>query len=86
MVFTERPDTSDNWTWHENARSPSMWIMQAPQSPAPQPNFVPVSFTCSRITQSSGVAAGASIVTEVPFTLNVTAIAILPLPSMLAAL
>jgi hypothetical protein len=86
MVFTERPDTSDNWTWQENARSPSMWIMQAPQRPAPQPNFVPVSFTCSRITQSSGVAAGASIVTEVPFTLNVTAIAILPLPSMLAAL
>src|SRR5580658_6070859 len=53
--------------------------MQAPHMPAPQPNFVPVSFTCSRMTQSSGVAAGASTVTGAPFTLNVTAIAVLPL-------
>ena len=33
--------------------------MQAPHSPAPQPYFVPVSFSSSRITQSSGVSGGA---------------------------
>src|ERR1700730_5726640 len=42
--------------------------MQAPHKPAPQPNFVPVSFNPSRITHSNGVSSGASLVAGRPFT------------------
>src|SRR6516165_7525420 len=45
-----------------------MWTMQAPHKPAPQPNFVPVSFNPSRITHSNGVSGGASVVAGCPFT------------------
>ncbi len=56
--------------WHENARLPSTCNTQAPQRPTPQPNLVPVSLSSSRITQSSGVTAGASTLTAEPFTVN----------------
>ncbi len=44
--------------------------MQAPHSPAPQPYFVPVSFSSSRITQSSGVSGGASVETDSSLSVN----------------
>src|SRR3954470_13928800 len=49
--------------------------MQAPQSPVPQPNFVPVSLRSSRITHNNGVAGGASVVAGLPFTVKSVAIA-----------
>src|SRR5262245_60796699 len=49
--------------------------MQAPHRPAPQPNLVPVSFKSSRITHSSGVSGGASVVAALPFTRKLVVIA-----------
>ncbi len=60
MVVTDLPATSESWVWQEKARPPSICTMQAPHRPAPQPNFVPVSLSSSRITQRSGVCGGAS--------------------------
>ena len=40
--------------------SPLRWTVQAPQRPAPQPNFVPVIRKCSRMTHNSGVSFGTS--------------------------
>jgi hypothetical protein len=54
--------------------------VQAPHSPVPQPNFVPVSFSCSRITHKSGVAGGASVDAGRPFTTKFVAIVFLPAP------
>src|SRR5581483_2517242 len=50
-----------------------MWIMHAPHCPAPQPKRVPVSFSSSRSTQSSGVLSGASTLTGLPFTVKAIA-------------
>src|SRR5512138_345862 len=52
-----------------------MCTMQAPHKPVPQPNLVPVSLRSSRITHNNGVAAGASVVAGLPFTMNFVAIA-----------
>src|SRR5580700_2917803 len=51
-----------------------MCTMQAPHNPAPQPNFVPISLTCSRMIQSSGVCGGASELTPCPLMRNVIGI------------
>src|SRR5271167_4645259 len=60
MVVTFLLATCESCVWHERAALPSIWTVQAPHSPAPQPNFVPVSLRCSRTIQSSGVSASAS--------------------------
>jgi hypothetical protein len=44
--------------------------VQAPHIDMPQPNFVPGMFSTSRITQSSGISAGTSTVTDFPFTVS----------------
>src|SRR5688572_6881599 len=75
MVVTDLPVISEIWIWHEYARLPSICTMQAPQSPVPQPNLVPVSLRPSRITQSSGVAGGASVDAALPLTVKFVAIA-----------
>src|SRR2546423_9591350 len=74
MVVTERPETSVNRVWQENARLPSICTMQAPHSPVPQPNLVPVSLSSSRITQRSGVYGGASDVAALLLTVKLTVI------------
>ena len=74
-MVTDLPAISDTWVWQENARLPSMCTMQAPHSPVPQPNLVPVSLRPSRITQSSGVSGGASVDAALPFTVKLVAIA-----------
>src|SRR5258708_12289332 len=48
--------------------------MHAPHRPAPHPNFVPVSLSCSRITHRSGVWGGASELTAWPLMRNSVAI------------
>src|ERR1700758_5287638 len=80
MVVTCLPATPEIWVWHEKARLPSMCTTQAPHRPAPQPNLVPVSLSCSRITQSSGVSCGASTLTGAPFILKLTDTCIPPEP------
>src|SRR5258708_25861557 len=60
MVVIFLPATSEIAVWHDRTASPLTWTVQAPQSPAPQPNFVPVICNCSRIAQSSGVSGAAS--------------------------
>src|SRR5215216_3320540 len=60
MVVIFLPRASLTGVWQERTASPLMWTVQAPQRPAPHPNFVPVICSCSRMTQSSGVSLAAS--------------------------
>ena len=53
-------------TEQDRTGTPSTCTVQAPHSPIPQPNFVPVSPTTSRNAQSSGISAGASTVVGFP--------------------
>src|SRR5207245_1542160 len=52
----------------ERTASPSMWTVQAPQAPTPQPNFVPARPRRSRRTQSRGMLGSASTACCTPFT------------------
>src|ERR1700677_166012 len=60
-----------------------MWTVQAPHSPAPQPNLVPVSLICSRMIQSSGVSASASTLAGLPLIVKATVVMRPPLRSVL---
>ncbi len=74
-MVIDLPPICETWVWQENARLPSMWTVQAPHRPVPQPNLVPVSLRSSRSTHSSGVAVGASVDAGLPFTTKLVAIA-----------
>jgi len=52
MVTTVLPATAPTSVWHARCATPSMWIVQAPQRPAPQPYLVPVNPTWSRMAHS----------------------------------
>src|SRR5262249_1885343 len=52
MVVTFLPPTIDIWVWQDLTALPSIWTVQAPHRPEPQPYLVPVSFRCSRTTQT----------------------------------
>src|SRR6202162_3194597 len=52
MVVTALPAICPIWVWQENGPLPSIWTMQAPHRPVPQPNLVPVSLSSSRITHN----------------------------------
>src|SRR4051812_44600205 len=54
----------------ERVAAPSIWTVQAPHWAMPQPYFVPVMPSCSRITHSSGVSGSTSTVWTVPLTLS----------------
>jgi len=51
----------------ERAAAPSICTVQAPHSAMPHPNFVPVMFSVSRKTQSSGISGGTLTVCDLPF-------------------
>src|ERR1700676_191688 len=70
MVTMSLPAIVEIGVWQEKARSPSICTMQAPHRPAPQPNFVPVSLSSSRSTQSRRVSGGALTLSCLPLTLN----------------
>src|SRR3974390_1712825 len=70
IVVTFLPATFQTATRQERIAFSSIWTVQAPHLPEPQPNFVPVSFRCSRTIQSNGVSASASTVATLPFTVN----------------
>src|SRR5580692_1153013 len=72
MVVTDLPSTSETGMAQERTASPSIWTVQAPQAAMPQPNFVPVSFRCSRSTQSSGVSGATATSCRSPFTVMAT--------------
>src|SRR5262245_10527991 len=79
MVVTFRPATFETEIWQERTALPSTCTVQAPHRPDPQPNLVPVSFNCSRTTQSKGVSGSASTLAGLPFIVNAVA-AMNPLP------
>src|SRR5215208_2838026 len=84
MVVIFLPSASLIEVWQERTASPLTWTVQAPQRPAPQPNFVPVICNCSRITQSSGVSLDASTDIFRPLILRL-GISRFPLPVLGAA-
>src|SRR5262249_48280735 len=63
MVVTFLPPTVDICVWQDLTALPSIWTVQAPHRPEPQPYLVPVSLRCSRTTQSRAVSGSASTLT-----------------------
>src|SRR5579863_1370187 len=57
----------------ERTGAPSTWTVHAPHRPAPQPNFVPVSSSVSRRTQSRGVSGATSTFRSLPLMRRVMA-------------
>src|SRR4051794_11734436 len=60
MVVIFLPAAALSEVWQDRTASPLRCTVQAPQSPAPQPNFVPVICSCSRMTHNNGVSPAAS--------------------------
>src|SRR5690349_470839 len=63
--------TDESGTEQERITSPLMCTEQAPHCAMPQPNLVPVSPICSRITHSSGVSGSACTSRVSPLTLSI---------------
>src|SRR3954471_23100845 len=74
VVISEVPMLSRGVT-QERVATPSTCTVQAPQSAAPHPNFVPVMPSTSRNTHRRGVSPSTSTVRSMPLTLIVVAIA-----------
>jgi len=72
MVSTVLPATEPKSIWHERCAVPSMWMVQAPQAPAPQPYLVPVRPIWSRIAHNRGELGSASTETCLLFKVNET--------------
>src|SRR5438105_15816806 len=66
MVVIFLPCAAEIGVTHERDGVPSRCTVQAPQSAMPHPNFVPVSPSSSRSTQSRGVSADTSRLTILP--------------------
>ena len=64
------PLTSATAVMQERIASPSESTVHAPQRPAPQPYFVPVSASSSRKTHKRGVSGDAEMMRCFPFTVN----------------
>jgi hypothetical protein len=70
IVVISAPATALTGTTHERIASPFWCAVQAPQSTAPQPNFVPVRPRISRRYQSTGISGSPANERSTPFTLN----------------
>src|SRR6202521_4189144 len=70
MVVMRAPAASDTGSAHECAGWPLRCTVQAPHRPIPQPYFVPVSPTCSRITYSRGVSGSTSTLYDLALILS----------------
>src|ERR1051325_9441761 len=77
MVVIAWPPALDTGVWHERTALPPICTVQAPHWPRPQPNFVPRKSSTARSTQSSGMSAGTSTLTDLPLTLSVKGIAVI---------
>src|SRR6201987_3199410 len=62
--------TSPTLIAHERINAPLICTEQAPHCATPQPYLVPVSPTCSRRTQSSGVSPSTFMSKDLPFTFS----------------
>ena len=71
IVVMALPSTWPKATRHEQTGTPSIRTVQAPQSPASQPTFVPVKPSCSRRTRESRCVGGALTETARSFTRSV---------------
>jgi len=67
------PATLEIAVMQERVASPLMCTVHAPQSAMPQPNFVPVMFSVSRSTQSSGMSGLTSTDCDLPFKVKLMA-------------
>src|SRR5581483_7479573 len=72
MVVTRAPATAESVVTHERTALPFTCTVQAPHCAIPQPYFVPVSFSSSRITQRSEVLPSALAATIFPLRVNET--------------
>src|SRR5262245_49353523 len=70
MVVTFLSCTWETAIWQERTALPSTCTVQAPHRPEPHPNFVPVSFRCSRNTHNSGVSGSAVTLTALSLTVK----------------
>lgn len=70
MVRISLPAARVAGVLHERIGAESMSTVHAPHWPIPHPNLVPVSFSVSRSTQSSGVSFGTDTSCVVPFTFS----------------
>src|SRR6185436_11174912 len=77
MVVTFLPATAETGVMHERVGTPSTCTVQAPHCAMPQPNFVPVRPSSSRITHSSGVSAACSEFVSFPLTANLIMLSLL---------
>src|SRR5579864_5470908 len=71
MVVMLFPPTCETGVTQERVGDPSTCTVQAPHSPAPQPNLVPVSSRVSRNTQSNGVSGETLTFFSLPLTRSV---------------
>src|SRR2546428_11206517 len=71
MVVIFLPAACATVVWHERTARPSRCTVHAPHCATPQPNFVPVSWSRSRITHRSGVPGSTSTVWVLPLINNV---------------
>jgi hypothetical protein len=69
----------------ERTAWPTRWTVQAPQAPMPQPNFVPVKPTMSRMAQSRGICGSASISCGVPLIRRIVMVILLCLERQMSA-
>ena len=79
MVVTVLPSKAATGVTQDHRALPFTCTVQEPHAPTPQPYFVPVMLSSSRITQSKGVALSPSNVTVFELTLNDTMSLHLPL-------
>src|SRR5262245_60964048 len=74
MVVTCRPCAIITGMTQVRTAAPSRCMVQAPHTPMPQPNLLPVSRRCSRTTHSSATPTGQSNSAGAPLTKNFTGI------------
>src|ERR1700737_446020 len=72
MVVMFFPEACETGVEQDRIAAPSACTVQAPHKPAPHPNFVPVSSSVSRRTQSKGVSGETLTFFSLPFTRSVT--------------
>src|SRR6476619_1088282 len=70
MVTTLAPSAAETGVEQERTALPFRCTVQAPQKPAPQPYFVPVSPAWSRMIHNNGVFGSASTETCLSFRVN----------------
>jgi len=70
MVVTVLPSKAATGVTQDHRALPFTCTVQEPHAPTPQPYFVPVMLSSSRITQSKGVALSPSNVTVFELILN----------------